>query len=330
MRKFVLALSLLLGLGAAQAAEKLTVYTYESFVTDWGPGPAVKQAFEAECGCTLEWVGVQDGVALLTRLKLEGANSRADIVLGLDQNLIAEAEATGLFAPHGVPFDKHELPIEWTDPIFLPYDWGNFAVIYDRERLQDPPMSLEALVDGDSPRRIVLQDPRTSTPGLGFLLWIKAVYGDEAADAWARLKPKILTVTPGWSEAYGMFTKGEADMVLSYTTSPAYHMVEEKTDRYQAAAFTEGHYLQVEVAGMLKAAPNPNLARRFMAFVTSPGFQDNIPTRNWMFPATKTSTPLPDAFGELVKPERSLMLPPEEVAANRRQWIDEWLEVMSR
>jgi thiamine transport system substrate-binding protein len=119
-------------------------------------------------------------------------------------------------------------------------------------------------------------------------------------------------------------------MVLSYTTSPAYHMIEEKTERYQAASFMEGHYLQVEVAGMLKASTRKELAKRFLVFMTSPGFQDNIPTKNWMFPAAPTSSPLPQAFDKLVRPERTLMLPPGEVAANRRQWIDEWLAVMSK
>ena len=57
---------------------------------------------------------------------------------------------------------------------------------------------------------------------------MKSVYGDKAPEAWAKLKDRVLTVTPGWSEAYGLFTKGEAPMVLSYTTSPAYHMIAEK------------------------------------------------------------------------------------------------------
>ena len=97
----------------------------------------------------------------------------------------------------------------------------------------------------------------------------------------------MLTVTPGWSEAYGLFTKGEAPMVLSYTTSPAYHMIAEDTERYQAAAFSEGHYLQVEVAGMTaNGAKNP-LSQKFLAFMTGPAFQDTIPETNWMFPAAK-------------------------------------------
>ena len=101
-------------------------------------------------------------------------------------------------------------------------------------------------------------DPRTSTPGLGLVLWMKSVYGDGASEAWKKLSPRILTVTPGWSEAYGLFTKGEAEMVLSYTTSPAYHEIAEGSQRYKAAAFSEGHYMQVEVAGQTKkGAANP-------------------------------------------------------------------------
>ena len=88
--------------------------------------------------------------------------------------------------------------------------------------------------------------------------------------------------------------------------------------------------MQVEVAGMLEGAQNPDLARQFLAFMTGPGFQDHIPTGNWMFPAGETSEPLPEAFGRLVQPDTTLMLPPEEVAENRRAWIDEWLAAMSR
>ncbi len=139
----------------------------------------------------------------------------------------------------------------------------------------------------------------------------------------------MLTVTPGWSEAYGLFTKGEAPMVLSYTTSPAYHMVAEETERYQAAAFEEGHYIQIEVAGILNTAPQKDLARQFMAFMVSPGFQDTIPTNNWMMPVAATSEPLPEAFGKLVSPEKTFLMTPDEVAKNRKAWIDEWLAAMT-
>jgi thiamine transport system substrate-binding protein len=315
---------------AAMAAETLTVYTYEGFPAEWGPGPAIKKSFEAACACTLTWVTAGDGVALLNRLKLEGANSSADVVLGLDTNLTAEARATGLFAPHDITPMGLSIPTAWTDDLFLPYDYAHFAVVYDRTKITKPPTSLAELVDGPVADKIVLEDPRTSTPGLGFLLWMKSVYGDKAAEAWGKLKGRVLTVAPGWTEAYGLFTKGEAPMVLSYTTSPAYHMVAEKVDTYQAASFAEGHYLQIEVAGLTKASKHAALGKAFLAFMLTPGFQNAIPTGNWMLPAAATTAPLPGAFGALVKPAKTFLYTPEEVAMHRKAWIEEWQAAMGQ
>ena len=119
-------------------------------------------------------------------------------------------------------------------------------------------------------------------------------------------------------------------MVLSYTTSPAYHTIAENSTRYKAAAFKEGHYLQIEVAGLIEASPEKELARKFLAFMMSPGFQDQIPTSNWMLPAAPTSAPLPAAFDTLVKPEKTLLFTPDEVSAKRRAWIDEWLNALAK
>ncbi len=333
MRKMLSFLLPVLALAAtavpAAAGGKLTIYTYESFTADWGPGPEVKKNFEAECGCDVEFVSVADGVALLNRVKLEGSATKADVVLGLDTNLTAEAKATGLFAPHG-PVSDVDVPGGWHDDTFVPYDYGYFAVVYDTEKLKEPPKSLKDLVEGDPAQKIVIQDPRTSTPGLGLVLWMKSVYGNEAADAWTKLKDRVLTVTPGWSEAYGLFTKGEAPMVLSYTTSPAYHMIDEKTERYQAASFAEGQYMQVEVAGITTGGAKNPLSQKFLDFMTGPGFQDAIPQTNWMFPAGRMDKPLDPVFDRLVKPTKTLIFSPEEVAANRKAWVDEWLAVMSK
>lgn len=199
---------LLPGFAVAQEKPELTVYTYESFVSEWGPGPKIKDAFEKVCACTVNFVGVADGVALLNRLKLEGAGSKADVVVGLDTNLVAEAKQTGLFDVSGVDASAAKVPGGYEDDVFVPYDYGHFAIVYDTQTLKSPPTSLKELVEGDPAQKIAIQDPRTSTPGLGLLLWVKSVYGDQAPEAWAKLRKRILTVTPGWSESYGLFTKG--------------------------------------------------------------------------------------------------------------------------
>ena len=314
----------------AQEAPTLTVYTYASFVGKYGPGAKVKTAFEAVCGCRLDWVAADDAGSLLGRLRLEGEATKADIVLGLDMNLADEAKATGLFQPHGQEATTLDLPIAWTDKTMLPFDWGHLAFVYDATKLAKPPASLKELVDDVNGPRILLQDPRTSAPGLGFLLWMRAVYGTEADAAWGKLKPRIVTFTKGWSEAYGLFLKGEADMVLSYTTSPAYHIGVEKKTQYKAAPFAEGQYLHVELAGLTRLSKQPELARRFLAFMLSDAFQGLMPEGNWMMPAKRPAAGLPASFSGLVDPERSLLIPPEEVRAQRRAFIDSWLAATSR
>ena len=331
-RIFTLILFSIIAIGASASARAdnlpvLTVYTYNSFVSDYGPGPAVKKAFEAECACKLNFVGVEDGVVLLSRLRLEGASSPADVILGIDTNLTAEAAATGLFAPSGMDLSALQLPIAWHDRVFVPYDYGYFAFEYDSTKLKNPPHSLADLIDGGSSDKILIEDPRSSTPGLGLLLWIKQVYGDQAPAVWRKLKPRILTVSKSWDEAYGLFLKGEAPLVLTYTTSPAYHIIEEKKTQYVAADFPEGQYLQVEVAGITAHAQHPDLARKFLAFMIGNKFQDVIPETNWMYPVSKVTGGLPSAFPSL--PKKSLMVAPEDVAAHRKAWIDEWLAAMS-
>lgn len=318
----------LLSLNSYAAPPVLTVYTYSSFASEWGPGPAIKQAFEKSCGCELRYVSLEDGVSLLNRLRMEGARSKADVVVGLDNNLIDTAKKTGLFATSSVDLQSLKLPVQWTNHTFIPYDYGYFAFIYNKNRLANPPKSLHQLIQSSEKWRVIYQDPRTSTPGLGLLLWMHQVFGDKTDQAWQKLAAKTVTVTRGWSEAYGLFLKGEADLVLSYTTSPAYHLIEEHKDDYAAANFSEGHYLQVEVAAQLTNSPHPSLAKQFMQFLVSPAAQQTLPTGNWMYPATKVA--LPEAFKQLSFPAKTLQYTPQEVTYSRRLWTQQWQNAVSQ
>ncbi len=319
-------LSTLAGAAVAQTPV-LTVYTYDSFASEWGPGPQVEVAFEAICGCDLQFTATGDGAALLSRLRLEGARTEADIVLGLDTNLTAAAVEAGIVAEHGLSPEGLTLPVAWDDPNFLPFDWGYFAFVH-RSDMADVPTNFEALATSDA--SIVIQDPRSSTPGLGLLMWVQNAYGDRAGEIWAGLADNVVTVTPGWSEAYGLFLDGEADMVLSYTTSPAYHLIAEEDAGFGAAAFDEGHYMQIEVAGIVATTDVPDLAAQFMEFMVSPAFQEIIPTTNWMYPAALAADALPDGFETLTQPEQALIFDADEAAAVREAALATWQDALSQ
>ena len=314
---------------AANADDKpeLIVYTYDSFVSDWGPGPGVEAAFEEICNCDLKLIAVGDGAGILSRLKLEGGRTDADIVLGLDTNLTADASASGLIEPHGITAE-FDMPLAWDDADFLPYDWGYFAFVYDETKVVAAPQSFEELIASDL--EIVIQDPRSSTPGLGLMMWVEAAYGADAARIWEGMAPNIVTVTKGWDEAYGMFLEGEADMVLSYTTSPSYHIIAEEDTTKKAAPFEEGHYMQVEVAGIVKGTDQPDLAKSFMEFMISDGFQSIIPTTNWMYPVKLPADGLPDAFAKPIDDAKALLTSPQEAAAKRDAALEEWIGILSK
>ena len=172
--------------------------------------------------------------------------------------------------------------------------------------------------------RIVIQDPRTSTPGLGLLTWMKALYGNEAKNEWMKLNKKIVSVTKGWTDAYyNFFMAGEADIVLSYTTSPAAHIMFEENYDISAATFEEGNYISIEFAGILEKSKNKDLANKFLKFMLSEDFQSVIPSTNIMYPVTNIDS-LPEAFNNLDIP-KYIQIDPQEIDANKDEWINEWL-----
>jgi len=329
MKSLIIATGLATALASVALAQMpvLKVYTYSSFVSDWGPGPQVETNFEQTCSCDLQFVAVDSSSQTLSRIMLEGQRTDADILLGIDTNLTDFARESGLFANHGKSLEW-DLPVPWTDPVFLPFDWGYFAFVYDSTRLANPPADFRELAGSDV--SIVIQDPRSSTPGLGLLLWVKHAYGDEAGEIWSGLADNIVTVTPGWSESYGMFLDGDADMVLSYTTSPAYHLVAEGDDTKKSAAFTEGHYMQIEVAAKVASTDQPRLADAFLEFMASNGFQSVIPHTNWMYPAINHGEGPPEGFDTLHVPDKSLLFPPAEAEIIRRDALSEWQAALSQ
>ncbi|MGP9789744.1 thiamine ABC transporter substrate-binding protein [Roseinatronobacter sp. NSM] len=325
MARFHFAAVAVLAMTAPAQADTLTVLAPDYFGSSWGPGPAIKQGFEARCDCTLEY---RTG-DVLPRLMLEGARLQADVVMGLGTDEVLRARQSGLFAPHGQDLAPLTVPVDWSDDIFIPFNWSYAAFVYDRTRLENPPSSFAELIERDD-ISVIWQDPRSSGAGLALMLWVDHLYGDEARAIWQNLAAKTVTVTAGWSEAYGMFTDGEADMVLSYTTSPAYHIAEEDDDTKAAAIFDEGHYFIAEAAGVLAGAAQPDLARQFMDYILSRDFQSMIALANWSYPSALARDDWPQVFRDLPLPEQAIFLTEDMADDRRAPALAHWLDGMTR
>ena len=322
----VLLCAFLLSWFAACKKEKsadLVIWTYDSFNSEWGPGPDVSKIFEEKTGIKITWVSHGDAGEIVSRLIQERDNSDADIILGLDQNLAARILDSGLleaYRPKGYEKIIKDVVLD-ADFRITPFDYSYFAIVYDSQAV-NPPKSLEDLTSSQFKQKLILIDPRTSSPGLGFFAWVKEIYGADWKDYWRRIQPSILTIADGWSSAYGLFTKGEAPLVLSYTTSPGYHLEYEDTERYKAAIFSDGHAMQIEATGLLKSSKNKNNAKVFLDFMISPDFQNIIPLTNWMY--TVIDIPLPASFRVNPKSDKPLLPAPVSEAE-----LNEWASLMT-
>jgi thiamine transport system substrate-binding protein len=317
---------------------ELVVYAYDSFVAPEGLGPEIFSLFEKECGCRVRALASGDGGQLVGRLQLdaERGKSVAHVVLGLDQHLWTRAkpwlEPFEKWRPKG--FDKISKRLLIIPPAegFLPFDYGVFAFIADTQALKkngEPkalPKSVKDLLLPQWKRNFILEDPRTSTPGLAFLLYTQAVLGSEVWNFWGALKGRWLTMAQGWDSAYGLFLKGEAPLVWSYTTSQAYHAEHgDHFGRYQAVLFNDGQPFQVEGAALVRRDWESKearvLAQRFLEFLVSPEVQRRIPKKNWMLPVVK-GVILPKSFKSIPEPKKlyAIMSDSSKVEAALGDW----------
>lgn len=307
----------------AARQKEVVVYAYSSFVSDWGPGPELVKLFEEKTGQKLTLIDSEDVTQIVSRAVAERKNPVADIYLGIDNNFYKSALEKDIFTaykPKNIEEIDSSLLIDESYRL-IPYDWSYFSIIYDTKSDVPAPASLKDLTDPQYAKKLILMDPRTSTPGLGFLTWTIAIFGENVRDYWKKLKPSILTFAPGWSSGYGLFTKGEAPLVISYTTSPAYHLEYENTDRYKALIFEEGHVKQIEMAGIAKNAPNLKGAQQFMDFLISKEAQSALPLTQWMYPVNNT-VELPASYSIAPKATKTLSVPEEKVAENLEKIAD--------
>lgn len=273
--------------GTATASRTLRVFGYSSFTGRWGPGPLLKAEFEKNCDCKVEFIEGSDSGILLQRLKIEGESLGADVVVGLDQYDLEKAQAEQAWRKLGTgnldfyPAIKPALQ----NAFFIPYDWGVLTFAARKGEVEDRIYSLEDLLKPEWNKKISLQDPRTSSPGMQFLSWVIQNKGE--AEGFAFLKKMmghVHSYSPSWSTSYGLFTNKQTQLVFTYVTSPLYHQIEEKNNGYFALNFKEPLPVQYEFLGIPEFCRHCDLAEKFVNLMMSAQGQKIIMEKNYMLP----------------------------------------------
>jgi len=267
----------------------LKVFAYDSFASQ--AGQSLKQIFEKDCLCRVEFFSGPDSGILLQRLKIEGENLGADLVIGLDQYDLNKALSLVKWRKLNiadVPFAP-QVKVALLNPYFVPYDWSVLGFVGKKTDLIYP-RKLNDLLKPEWSKRIVFQDPRTSSPGLQFYLWTLKVKGQEEGENFLyQLMKSGATFSSSWSQAYGLFLKNQADLVFSYITSPVFHEITENDSNFQFIPFDEPLPMQYEYFAVPEFCKQCELAEKFIALMLSLEGQKEIMMKNVMFPVVEAA-----------------------------------------
>lgn len=265
----------------------LRVLTYSSFIQKWGAGPEIARLFKEETGIDIKWINAGNAGLIIERLKFKMDSDKPDVVVGFDQFSILEARKHFRWEDLrdlALPATETALPKGTKFHDFLSYDWGPLTFIY-RDGELDPPKRLADLVSSAYEGKIILQDPRMSSPGMQFLLWVLSGMGEEKGfEFLENLKPSIKMISPSWSSSYSTFKLEKPSMVFSYFSSPYYHLLEENDASYKAATFLNPHPVQVEYVGIPSFCTQCSGARAFAKFLLKKEVQQVLMKRNYMYP----------------------------------------------
>ncbi len=319
--------------------QTITVLTHDSFAI----GEDVIKAFEADNNAKVVFLQSGDAGSVLNQAILTKDAPLADVLFGVDNTFLSRALDADIFETYQSPVltdiaDEYKL-----DPSnrVLPVDYGDVCINYDKNYFAENnlavPQTFEDLAKPEYKDLLVVENPATSSPGLAFLLATHAYFGDSYLDYWQSLKENGVVVVDGWETAYytnfsASSGKGPQPMVVSYASSPAAEVffaspppTESPTASIVASDMC---FRQIEFVGILKNTPNQVLAQKFVDFMLSQKFQEDMPLNMFVYPANKNAK-LPDVFVKYAQvAENPAVISYAEIAANRDAWIEAWTQAM--
>jgi thiamine transport system substrate-binding protein len=362
--KLLLVIIFLTGLvglsGCTQQGIELTIYTYDSLFAD--PFYDLIGNFSKYSGISeesIQLVRLSDANEIVARLLAEKDRPQADVIIGIDNTLIHLIENISEVIEPYTPSNIDQIDpnlIQNLDPekYLIPYDFGIISLYYQNQIINASThselsnLTLDNLLTSELLSKLIVENPKFSSPGLGFLLWTIAVYGDpeiqfngllenDWRDWWKEAKDSV-TVTKSWGDAFNIFfTPAEGKPIMvSYGTSPAYSYCQWQDDTTSAVVTHENNnanaWLQIEGIGLVNNAPQPTNGKQFIDWFLGEEVQTELPEHQWMYPANEKAI-LSECFNHsVISPEEVYrlndLITPTLLKEYLTYWQDEWEKIM--
>lgn len=348
MKRFVFVLFVLCGIVTSLAAQEkttLTLVTHDSFSVS----EAVLNAFQEQSGITVQILKNGDAGAMVNQSILSKANPLGDVLFGVDNTFLGRALDADIFEPYSSP-SATDIPTDFkldSKNRVTPVDYGdvclNYDVKYFADNKLDLPTSLADLTKPAYKSLLAVENPASSSPGLAFLLASIKQFGTEGdytyINYWKDLVKNDVYISDSWNDAYytqfsASSGKGSRPLVVSYASSPPaeVYFADPKPDAAPTGSIiADGTcFRQIEFVGILKGTKNLEAAQKFVDFMLSMPFQEDMPLQMFVFPVIPDAK-LPDVFTQYAAvPENPAVLEFADINANRESWLQAWTETVLR
>jgi thiamine transport system substrate-binding protein len=313
----------------------------------WAASKDVIAAFEKQSGYQVKVLEDGDAGQAVNKAVLTKDNPQGDVFFGVDNTLLSRALDNGLFQSYEAKDYDLVLPEYRADEDkhrVTPVDTGDICVNYDKEWFSEhdltPPKTFDDLIKPEYRDLLVVENASTSSPGLGFLLGTAAKYGDDGwADYWKKLKANGVKVVDGWEQAYneefsgsagGKQAKADRPLVVSYASSPPAEVIyaDPKPETAPTGVAEGTCFRQVEYAGLLSNAKNPEGGKALLDFFLTKRFQDDMPLNMFVYPVREAAQ-VPEEFAKFGPQAKDPeTMDPAKIADNRDQWVKSWTSLV--
>jgi len=283
------------------SADELVLYSHRHYPSD----DALFQRFTELTGVAIRVVKA-DADQLIERIRAEGAQTPADLLITADAGRLAVAKDAGILMPLDSEMLRERIPAPYRDP---DNQWFGFTLrarvlVYAKDRVRTEELSTYEDLGAPRWRGRILSRSSSHVYNQSLLSSILAAHGEEKALEWARAVRANMARPPQGNDRDQMraVAAGLADIALVNTYYLGL-MAESPDERdrqiaSQLAIFfpnqnDRGVHVNVSGGGVVKHSSRPDLARRFLEFLVSDEAQASFPAATTEFPVVE-GIPLSD------------------------------------
>lgn len=291
----------------AQTDKVVNLYSARHYDTD----TALYESFTSATGIQVNLIEAEAD-PLIERIKSEGANSPADVLMTVDIGRLWRAEEEGLFAPTNSAALNSAIPANLRHPEGLWYGLSKRArvIMYDRSTVNPSQLSTyENLADPEWYGKVLVRSS-TNIYNISLVASMIAAHGAQETEAWVRGLVANFARPPEGNDTGQIqaCAAGVGNLALANTyylirmaksDNPADKAVAEKVNIFFPNQRDRGAHVNVSGAGVLKTAPNKEAAIRFIEHLASPESQQIFANGNNEYPVVSgvAIDPILESYG---------------------------------